>query len=42
MLFNLQDTGYGNIIYMADDPLFRSFWQNVKVPFSNAVFMVGK
>jgi len=25
-----------------DDPIFRSFWENGKLLFSNAVFMVGE
>ncbi|MBW4888312.1 zinc carboxypeptidase [Mucilaginibacter sp. HMF5004] len=42
MLLGVQSSGRGSIIYMADDPLFRSFWENGKLLFSNAVFMVGK
>jgi len=42
LLFGVQDIGRGNVIYLADDPLFRSFWENGKLLFSNAVFMVGQ
>lgn len=42
LLFGVQDMGEGNVIYLADDPLFRSFWENGKLLFSNAVFMVGQ
>ncbi|HEX6427409.1 MAG TPA: zinc carboxypeptidase, partial [Niastella sp.] len=42
LLFGVQDVGRGNVIYLADDPLFRSFWENGKLLFSNAVFMVGQ
>jgi hypothetical protein len=42
LLFGVQDSGRGSVVYMADDPLFRSFWENGKLLFSNAVFMVGK
>lgn len=37
-------TGYGsgNIVFFADDPLFRLFWQNGKLMFSNAIFLVGE
>jgi hypothetical protein len=42
LLFGVQDLGRGNVIYLADDPLFRSFWENGKLLFSNAVFMVGQ
>lgn len=42
LLFGVQDMGEGYVIYLADDPLFRSFWENGKLLFSNAVFMVGQ
>lgn len=37
----VQQMGQGNIVYMADPPLFRSFWQNGKLLFTNAVFLAG-
>ena len=42
LLFGVQDIGRGNVIFLTDDPLFRSFWENGKLLFSNAVFMVGQ
>ncbi|HWD87057.1 MAG TPA: M14 metallopeptidase family protein [Mucilaginibacter sp.] len=42
LLFGVQSLGRGSVIYLVDDPLFRSFWQNGKLLFSNAVFMVGQ
>lgn len=42
MLIGVQSMGRGSIVYLADDPLFRSFWENGKLLFSNAVFMVGQ
>jgi hypothetical protein len=42
MLFGVQDMGNGSVIYFADDPLFRLFWENGKLMFANAVFMVGQ
>ncbi|MGZ3813222.1 MAG: M14 metallopeptidase family protein [Mucilaginibacter sp.] len=42
LLFGVQSLGRGSIVYMVDDPLFRSFWENGKLLFSNAVFMVGQ
>jgi hypothetical protein len=42
LLFGVQDMGRGEVIYLADDPLFRSFWENGKLLFGNAVFMVGQ
>ncbi len=40
LLFGVQEFGRGKVIYLADDPLFRSFWENGKLLFCNAVFMV--
>ena len=37
-----QQLGHGDIVYMADNPLFRAFWHNGKLLFGNAVFMVGQ
>lgn len=42
MVFGVEDKGKGNVVYMADNPMFRSFWENGKMIFSNAVFMVGQ
>ena len=36
-----QPMGRGQVVYMADNPLFRAFWHNSKLLFGNAVFMVG-
>ncbi|GAB3930837.1 M14 family metallopeptidase [Mucilaginibacter myungsuensis] len=41
MLLGVQNMGRGSVVYMVDDPLFRQFWENGKLLFSNAVFMVG-
>ena len=40
LLIGVQSIGRGSVIYMVDDPLFRSFWENGKLLFGNAVFMV--
>ncbi|MBP7555208.1 MAG: zinc carboxypeptidase [Chitinophagaceae bacterium] len=42
LLFGVQDEGRGAIVYLADDVLFRNFWENGKLMFANAVFMVGQ
>ena len=42
LIFGVQSMGKGTIVYMADDPLFRSFWENGKLLFCNAVFLVGQ
>jgi hypothetical protein len=41
-LFGVEDIGRGTVVYLADNPLFRSFWENGKLLFSNAVFLVGQ
>ncbi|MDP3466972.1 MAG: M14 family metallopeptidase [Daejeonella sp.] len=41
LIFGVQEMGNGSVVYMADNPLFRGFWENGKLLFSNAVFMVG-
>jgi hypothetical protein len=42
LLFGVQEMGNGTITYLADDVLFRSFWENGKMMFANAVFLVGQ
>ena len=42
LVFGVQDVGKGSVIYMVDDPLFRGFWDNGKLLFCNAVFLVGQ
>jgi len=42
LVFGVEKKGKGAVIYLADNPLFRSFWENGKLIFSNAVFMVGQ
>lgn len=42
LLFGVQEIGRGTIIYLTDDVMFRSFWENGKLMFSNAVFFVGQ
>lgn len=38
LLFGEERKGSGSIIYMVDNPLFRSFWENGKLFFVNAIF----
>ncbi len=42
LLFGVQELGRGHVTYLADDVLFRSFWENGKLMFANAVFLVGQ
>lgn len=42
LVFGVEDKGQGEIVYLVDNPLFRSFWENGKLIFANAVFMVGQ
>ena len=42
LILGVEEKGQGNIVYLVDNPLFRSFWESGKMVFSNAVFMVGQ
>jgi hypothetical protein len=42
VVFGVNEVGSGQAIFLADDVLFRSFWENGKLLFSNAVFLVGQ
>lgn len=39
-VFSVQRLGSGQVIYMFDNPLFRSFWKSGEVVFSNALFQM--
>lgn len=41
LVFGVEDKGRGQVIYFVDNPLFRCFWENGKMVFANAVFIVG-
>lgn len=41
LIFGEERMGRGSIIYMADDPLFRGFWHNGKLFFTNALFFTN-
>ena len=38
----VKEMGNGSIVCFTDDPIFRSFWENGKLLFTNAVFLVGQ
>ncbi len=40
--FAVENKGGGAVIYLIDNPLFRSFWENGKMLFSNALFFAGQ
>ncbi|MEI9808399.1 MAG: hypothetical protein WDO16_11310 [Bacteroidota bacterium] len=42
LVFGVQDIGRGSVTYLSDNVLFRNFWENGKLMFCNAVFMVGQ
>ncbi len=42
LAFGVEDKGKGRIVYLVDNPTFRCFWENGKMLFANAVFMVGQ
>ena len=41
VVFGEESHGRGSVIYMIDNPLFRSFWENGKLLLSNAIFFVN-
>ncbi|QCX02273.1 zinc carboxypeptidase [Aggregatimonas sangjinii] len=41
LVFGVERHGSGSVIYMVDNPLFRGFWENGKLFFANALFMVN-
>jgi len=41
LVFGVENHGSGKVIYMVDNPLFRGFWENGKLLFANALFMVN-
>ncbi|SEQ75757.1 M14 metallopeptidase family protein [Pedobacter rhizosphaerae] len=38
LLIGVQDFGKGQVVYIANDPLFRNFWEGGKTLFGNVVF----
>jgi hypothetical protein len=42
LLIGDQEYGDGEIVYIADDPIFRNFWESGKLLLSNAVFLAGQ
>lgn len=40
LVFGVESFGKGKVVYMVDNPLFRGFWENGKLFFANALFMV--
>ncbi len=42
LLFGVEEKGLGEVVYLVDNLLFRSFWENGKMLFANAIFMVGQ
>ncbi|QHI38826.1 hypothetical protein IMCC3317_42260 [Kordia antarctica] len=41
LVFGEHRIGRGSMIYMVDNPMFRAFWENGKLFFANAVFLVN-
>ena len=42
MVFGVENKGRGQIVYFADNVLFRNFWYNGKLMVANALFFVGQ
>lgn len=40
LLYGVQQVGRGTVVYLGTDVLFRSFWENGKQMFTNALFLV--
>ncbi|QLE02406.1 zinc carboxypeptidase [Galbibacter sp. BG1] len=40
LVFGTEDFGRGKVVYLVDNPIFRGFWENGKLFFVNALFMV--
>ena len=38
IVVSIESKGSGQIVYLADNPLFRGFWENGKLLFCNALF----
>jgi hypothetical protein len=41
LVYGVENYGRGSVVYMVDNPLFRGFWENGKLFFANALFMVN-
>ena len=41
LIFGVRPHGRGQVVFMADNPLFRGFWENGKLFMANALFMEG-
>ncbi|MEN8789968.1 MAG: M14 metallopeptidase family protein [Flavobacteriaceae bacterium] len=41
LVFGVENIGQGRVVYFVDNPLFRGFWENGKLFFANALFMLN-
>ena len=42
VVIGVKEMGAGKLVFMADDPIFRNFWEGGKLILSNAIFFNGK
>ena len=42
VVIGVKEIGAGKLVFMADDPIFRNFWESGKLILANAVFLNGK
>ncbi|MGC4037027.1 MAG: M14 family metallopeptidase [Chitinophagaceae bacterium] len=42
LLFGIQYSGRGSVTFLADNVVFRNFWENGKLMLCNAIFMTGR
>jgi len=41
LVFGTEAKGKGHLVYLVDNPMFRSFWENGQLIFANALFLTG-
>lgn len=42
LIFGTHSAGQGNLVFLADNPLFRGFWYNGQLLFANSIFLIGQ
>lgn len=42
LVFGIENKGRGAVVYLIDNPLYRGFWEEGKLLFSNALFLGGQ
>ncbi len=42
MVYGIESQGRGQLVYLVDNPMFRSFWESGKLIMANSIFLVGQ